>query len=192
MIPLWIKISYTVFVAITVFIYARKYGAANFLWFSDIALVTTVPALWLESELLFSMMAVAILLPELVWTATFLTRLVAGMRLTGLTDYMFDAEKPRYLRALSLFHLFLPVLLLWAIVRLGYHPTAWIAQTALAWVVLPLTYFLTDPKNNINWVYGPSSPQRRVPGPLWLAAEMVVFPVLVYWPTHLVLHRLVG
>ncbi len=58
MIPLWIKIAYTVFTVITVAVYAVKYLLGNFLWFSDIALVLTVPALWFESSLLAGMMTV--------------------------------------------------------------------------------------------------------------------------------------
>jgi hypothetical protein len=63
LIPLWIKLSYTAFVVVTVAVYSVKYPLWNFLWFSDIALIATVPALWLESSLLASMMLVGVLLP---------------------------------------------------------------------------------------------------------------------------------
>ena len=62
MIPLWLKLVYTGFVVVTVPVYAVKYGFRNFLWFSDIGLLLTVPALWLESSLLASMMAVGLLM----------------------------------------------------------------------------------------------------------------------------------
>ena len=42
-IPLWVKLGYTLFVAVLVPIYLRHYGPANFLWFSDVALLATVP-----------------------------------------------------------------------------------------------------------------------------------------------------
>ena len=191
MIPLWIKITYTLFAVITVAVYAVKYPPGNFLWFSDIALVLTAPALWFESSLLASTLAVGILLPEGFWNAGFFGRLFTGKRLAGLTDYMFDAQKPRYLRALSLFHVFLPVLLLWMIARLGYSPKALIAQTVLAWIVLPLTYGITDPEKNINWVFGPDPVQRnRLFAILYLGLLMIAFPVLVYLPTHLLLQAL--
>jgi hypothetical protein len=191
MIPLWIKIAYTLFAAVTVAVYAVKYGPGNFLWFSDIAMLVTVPALWLESSLLASMMAIGILLPELFWNVTFFGRVLTGKRLAGLTDYMFDPQKPLYLRGLSLFHIFLPVLLLWMIARLGYEPRAWIAQTVLACVVLPMTYRFTDPHANINWVYGPGTePQKRLPAPIYLCLVMIFFPVFVYLPTHLLLQTI--
>lgn len=193
MVPLWIKVSYTLFVILTVAVYAVKYGFGNFLWFSDIALLAAVPALWFESRLIASMMAIGILLPELFWNVTYFGRLVTGRRLAGLTDYMFDTQKPLYLRALSLFHVFLPVLLLWMISRLGYAKEAWIAQTALAWIVLPLTYLLTDPEKNINWVRGPGTePQKTLPPLVYLFLLMIGFSLLVYLPTHLLLQAIFG
>jgi len=191
MIPLWIKIAYTLFVAITVAVYSVKYPLGNFLWFSDIALLTTVPALWLESSLLASMITVGIILPEALWNVSFFGQLLTGRRITGLTDYMFDPRRPLYLRALSLFHVFLPVMLLWMIQRLGYAPSAWMAQTALAWVVLPLTYYFTNPEENVNWVFGPGTePQKRIPPLVYLGLLMIAFPALVYLPSHFLLQML--
>lgn len=191
MIPLWIKIVYTVFAVVTVAVYAVKYPLGNFLWFSDIALVLTVPALWLESSLLASMMALAVLLPEVFWNIGYFVRILTGRRLAGLTDYMFDAGKPRYLRALSLFHVFLPVLLVWMVGKLGYAQNALAAQTVLSWLVLPMTYWLTDREKNINWVFGPRSVrQRRRSALLYLGLLMVAFPLLIYVPTHLLLQAL--
>jgi hypothetical protein len=193
LIPLWIKLAYTLFVLATVAVYAVKYPLCNFLWFSDIALIATVPALWLESGLLASMMAVGVLLPELLWNVSYFGQLATGRRISGLTDYMFDADKPRYLRALSLFHVFLPVLLVWMVVRLGYDGRALLAQTVLAWVLLPVCYRYTDPKENVNWVFGPgNAPQRRLPPLVYLALLMLGFPLLLYLPAHLLLSWLSG
>jgi hypothetical protein len=191
MITLWIKIVYTAFVAGTVVVYAFQYGPRNFLWFSDIGLLVTVPALWLESSMLASMMALGLLLPEAFWNVTFFLRLLTGKRLAGLTDYMFDPGKPLYLRSLSLFHVVLPALLLWMVARLGYDPRALAAQTALAWIVLPLSYLLTDPRENVNGVFGPGSePQKTVPAPVYLALLMAAFPLMIYLPTHVLLRML--
>lgn len=191
MIPLWLKISYTLFVCALVPVYWRRYGAANFLWFSDIALLVTVPTLWLESSMLASMMALAVLLPELAWNVDFLVRLVTGARFIGLSAYMFDRSIPRSLRALSLFHFGLPLLLLWMVHRLGYDERAFIAQTIVAMIVLPLSYHSGTPGENINWVYKfGERPQTRVP-PIWyLVFVMLMFPLGIYLPTHFILDRL--
>jgi len=192
LIPLWVKLCYTAFAAVTVAIYAKKYPLWNFLWFSDIALIATVPALWLENSLLASMMLVGVLLPELLWNVAFFVRLATGKRLFGLTDYMFDPTKPLYLRAISLFHFFLPLLLLWMVSRLGYDPDALIGQTLLAWIVLPLTYRLADSKvENVNWVFGWTvEPQERMPPLAYLGLVMIGFPLLIYFPTHVLLQKL--
>src|ERR1043166_332815 len=186
MIPLWLKLGYTALTLLICAVYTFKYPPGNFLWFSDIALIATVPALWLENGLIASMMAVGLLLPEVFWNVSYFGELLTGRRIGGLTDYMFDAGKPRYLRALSLFHVFLPFLLLWMVARLGYDSRALIAQSALAWLVLPLCYLFTDPKENINWVYGPGAqPQKRLPPLLYLALVLLAFPLLIYLPAHL-------
>jgi len=193
LIPLWLKIAYTAFVAITLPVYFKKYGPGNFLWFSDIALIATVAALWLESPLLASIMLVAILLPELLWNFSFFAGLLAGRPVSGLADYMFETDKPLYLRALSLFHIFLPLLLLWLVSRLGYDSDALIAQICMASIVLPLTYWLTNPAENINWVHGPfGQKQARLPALLYLVLLMLVFPLLLYLPVHLFVEALFG
>ncbi len=192
-IPFWLKATYTAYVAILLPVYFRKYGPGNFLWFSDIALIGTVAALWLESPLLASMMLVAILLPELLWNISFFARLLTGRPVSGLADYMFEKNLPLWLRALSIFHVFLPVLLLWLVYRLGYDSNALFIQACVAWVVLPLTYWLTDPAENVNWVHGTTGKkQTRMPPLLYLALLMLAFPLLIYAPTHLLLRAVFG
>ncbi len=190
-IPLWLKILYSLFVAVLVPAYWWYYGPANFLWFSDIALFLTLAALWSESPLLASMQAVSVVLLEVVWVTDFLVHLLTGANAVGLSRYMFKPEIPLFIRALSLFHVWLPVLLAWLVWRLGYDRRAWAAQSLLAVGVLLLCYSLTDPSDNINWVFGPGDkPQRRLPSGLYLLLLMAFFAGCVYFPTHLLLRRL--
>lgn len=191
-IPLWLKIAYTIYLCILVPVYWRHYGPANFLWFSDIALLVAVAALWAESSLLASMMALAVVLPELAWNADFLFRLATGAPLIGISSYMFDRGIPRSIRALSLFHVGLPLLLLWMVSRLGYDKRALLAQTCVAIIVLPLSYWFGGPSENINWVYGFGGPQSKVPAPWFLAFLIVMFPLAIYLPTHLGLDHFFG
>lgn len=185
MIPLWLKLAYTLFVCVLVPIYWRQYGPANFLWFSDIALLAMVPALWLESPLLVSMMALAVVLPELAWNVDYFYRLLTGVSLIGLTNYMFDTRIPLFIRALSLFHVGLPLLILWMLHRLGYDRRAWLLQTLVAIVVLPLSYVFSNPSENVNWVYGlGEKPQTALPAPLFVGLLMLMFALVVYLPTH--------
>ena len=191
MISLRFKIGYTLFVCLLVPIYWRQYGPANFLWFSDIALLVLVPALWLENALLVSMMAVAIIFFEAIWNIDFFTRLATSKSLIGLSAYMFDPKIPLFIRALSCFHIALPLLLLWTLHRLGYDRRALVAQTILAVVVLPLSYLVSNPRENVNWVYGfGEHPQSMLPAGVFLLLVMVTYPIVVYLPTHLLFAKM--
>ena len=180
----WLTLVYGLAVPVIAVIYWRAYGPANFLWLSDIGLAFTLAALLSGNRLLVSMPAVGVLVLELAWTIDFLF----GGRLIGLAAYMFDSKLPLYLRGISLFHLALPPTLFFLLYRSGYDGRALIYQTLLTWVVLIVTYVATDPKKNINWVFGPGSkPQDLLPPLLYLSLEMVIIPVFVFLPTHLLL-----
>jgi len=190
-IPLGLKVIYTVFVCALVPIYWRQYGAANFLWFSDIALLALVPALWLENALLISMLAISVVFFEALWNVDFFLRLSTGKSWIGLSAYMFDPKIPLFIRGLSCFHIVLPLLLLWTLHQLGYDQRAFFWQSIVALVVLPLSYLLSNPQENVNWVYGfGQNTQRILPAPLFVILLMLLFPLVVYLPTHLLFTRM--
>jgi hypothetical protein len=197
-IPLWLKIVYTAFMAVLVPVYWYNYGPTNFLYFCDVCLFLTLVAVWCESKLLASMCAVGILLPQLLWVTDFVCGCV-GVPLTGMTNYMFHEHKSLFLRGLSLFHGWIPFLLIYLVLVLGYDRRALPAWTALAWALLLVGYFLlpappapVDNPNlpvNVNYVYGMNDdkPQEWMHPLLWLGTLMAGLPVLLYWPTHLLL-----
>jgi hypothetical protein len=193
MLSVWIKIPYTIFVCILVPVYWAERGPANFLWLSDVALLVMVPALWLESRILTSMLAVGVLLPELAWNLDFFLHLMAGFDVIGLnaTGYMFESDYTQLFKFFSLFHVILPLLLLWMIYRLGYDTRGVYAQTLLIWVLLPVCYLATDPERNLNWVFGIGNPPETwVSGSMYLMLLMFAYPLLVFLPTHLMLKKL--
>jgi hypothetical protein len=185
------KVAYTVFVLLVVVIWWRHYSWRNFLWFSDIAFIGAVPALWLESAALASVLAVAVLLPEILWNVDFVARLLTSRRITGLTDYMFEPERSRLLRGLSLFHVPLPLVLLWMVREYGYDARAGLAGAlVLAAVVLPWSRAVSTPERNINWTYG-LGPRRSALSPAtYVALLYAAFVVFVFLPTHLLLQAL--
>ncbi len=194
-IPLWLKVAYTAFVAVLVPYYLGQYGPLNFLWFCDVALVMTLAALWLESPLLASMGAVGIALPQVLWAVDFVVRLATGHHIVNLTEYMFEDDKSLFVRGLSLFHTWLPFLLLWMVWRLGFDRRALACQIAVTWLDLFLCYVLvTDPNGpagNVNKIFGPSdSAPASQADPRWVLALMVLFPVCLYLPTYFLLRWL--
>lgn len=201
LIPLWLKLAYTAFVAVLVPKYWIDYGPTNFLYFCDVALLMTLVAVWREDPLWASMPAVGILLPQSAWMVDFLAGL-AGFELLGMTKYMFDEKIPLFTRGLSFFHFWLPILLVWLVWRLGYDRRAFLGWTILAVVLVLVCYFFmpapptpADNPNlpvNINYVHGMSSeqPQTWLPPLAYVGAMIVVLSGAVYTPTHVALSRL--
>lgn len=184
--------SATLFLCVFVSIYWLLRGPANFLWFSDIALLAVVISLWTEKSLPASMLAVGVLLFEFGWNLDFLVRLIWGSHVFNLnaTAYMFTDALPFVIPVLSLFlHVLVPALLLYVLYKLGYDRRAWKAQTLLAWIILPVSYFFTDPEKNINWVYGIGGQQTWVAESVYLLIGMLLLPLLIYFPTHYILKR---
>lgn len=187
-IPLWLKIGYTVFLCVLIPAYWKHYGPGNFLWFSDSALLIGFVAIWVESSLLTSIMALAVLLLDLAWNLDFLSRLIVGKSIIGLSAYMFNHEVGRFIRILSLFHVFFPFLLFWMLYRLGYDNRALSVQTLLAWIALPLSYFFTRRSENVNWVHGfGNKPHRFLPPALHILVLMILVPLVIYLPAHFLL-----
>jgi hypothetical protein len=183
-------LAYALFLAILIPVYWHHYGPAHFLWFSDVVLLLTFAAVLLGQRLLASMQAVGGLVLETFWLVDFLMLLVLGLELTGLTSYMFEADRPLYLRLLSLFHLAMPPILLWLLWRWGYDRRAFRWQSLLVVAVVPLSHLLHDADSNVNWVHG----YRQIefidlPAPVYLAAMVLGLVFLVLWPTHRALMR---
>ena len=56
------------------------------------------------------------------------------------------------------------------------------------WILLPVTYLVTDPADNINLVFGLGrEPQTVLPPLVYLGLEMILVPVTICLPVHLVL-----
>ena len=199
-IPIALKLAYTAFLAVLVPVYWRNYGPTNFLYFCDVALFLTLVGMWTENRLLVSMPAVGILVPQALWVADFVGHGL-GLHLTGMTDYMFDGERSLFLRGLSLFHGWLPFLLVYLVARLGYDRRAFRCWTALAWALClvcfafmpPAGAVMADPRLpvNINYVWGFSdtTPQAWMPPVLYLLVWMVALVTLAYAPVHHLLQR---
>ena len=202
-IPSAAKLAVTVFLAVLLPVYLHTYGPTNFLWFCDAALILTVAGMWLESPLLISMCAVGILLPQCLWLVDFGVNLL-GFHFLNLTSYMFDPHLALFTRGLSLFHGWLPLLLVWLLFRLGYDKRALPAWTIFAAGLVFACYFFTPPAGahlanpnvpiNINYLYGfnDQQPQHWVnqnlyvilwPGALWF---------VFYLPTHLILRKIIA
>jgi hypothetical protein len=200
-IPIAAKATATAFLAVLVPVYLHTYGPTNFLWFCDAALILTVAGMWLESPLVISMCAVGILIPQGLWLLDFGINLF-GVHLLSLTRYMFDPKIPLFTRGLSLFHGWLPLLLIWLVARLGYDKRALVAWSALATGLVLVSYFFTPPAGarlsdtnipiNINNVYGfnDQRPQSWINQNLYVGLWLIVLWLMAFYPTHLILRKI--
>jgi hypothetical protein len=188
LVPLWLKVVWTAMVLVIVLIYWRHRGPANFLWFSDIALLALVPGLWLESSFIVSLTACMVLVAEILWSVSFFGGLLRLPRVIGLADYMFDEQSPLWLRAVSLFHLPLVAVIVWAPWRLGYDPGVYPWVVLITWLVLLLTRWLTKPEANINHVYRlPIAAGANLTPLQRMLVLMIAVPLVLQLPGHLLL-----
>jgi hypothetical protein len=197
-VPLWLKLVYTAFMAVLVPVYLYYYGWTNFLYFCDVALILTLYGIWAERSLPISMGAVGIIVPQLVWVIDFVGTAM-GYPVVGMTAYMFKSENALFLRLLSLFHGWLPFLLIYLVTRLGYDRRALVSWTVLAWMLILICFFFMPPPNpnagltpvNINYVWGlnDATAQTFMHPYLWLIGMMALMPVICFLPVHYLFAR---
>lgn len=198
-IPLWLKLAFTAFMAVLVPVYWHAYGPSNFLYFCDVALFMTLVAVWTEKPIWAAMPAVGIVVPQLVWCIDFIA-MFFGVKLVGMTAYMFDPNITLFARGLSFFHFWLPFLLVYLVYRLGYDRRALLYWSVLAWALVLFCYFFTPPPPapagsstpvNINYVFGLGevAKQTWMPELAWLGLLLVALPTLFYLPAHFALKR---
>ena len=197
----WIKWPISIFVLVWVPCYWINYGPSVFLYFCDIELLLTLIGLWCKNQTMISMAAVGILLPQLVWIFDFVG-LLFGIKIIGATSYMLNDSNSLLSRFLSLFHVWLPFLLLYLIKQFGYQKPALIYWIILAWVTVVICYLYFPPPGtfvedintpvNINYVYGFSIKEKQ----LWMSDTnyflllLIVMPLFIFWPAHKLLIKI--
>ncbi len=138
--------------------YMRVWGWANLLHLCDVAVILGCAGLWWGSSLLVSSQAVSSLAAGILWGLDVGSRLLTGRFLVGGTEYMWDARASIFVRLLSSFHLGLPVVLLWAMRKIGYDRRA---LAFLAVFALGVQYELCVPRSSLSSLLGTCSRAPR-------------------------------
>jgi hypothetical protein len=171
-------------------VYWRSWGSLNFLHLCDIAEILSCVGFVTDSPLLISSQAVASLLVDAAWALDAGWTAVLGYHLIGGTEYLFDPSHVLWVRLLSLFHLALPVLLLWAVHRLGYDRRGFPLQLAIALPAFIASRF-APAAQNINYAFtDPFFHRSWGPAPFHILVVFLFMLLVVYLPTHLVLKRI--
>jgi hypothetical protein len=170
--------------------YGLEYGFANFLFLCDVSLILTCLGLAWGSALLLSSQAVLALVVDTAWSLDLAANLLLGRPLVGGTEYMLDPRIPLAVRLLSLFHVALPPLLVWAISRTGYDRRGLPVQVGLTALLLVASR-AAPAEANLNGAFRDLVFHRSWgPAPVHLAVVLAGLTVFVYAPTHLALQRL--
>jgi hypothetical protein len=169
--------------------YWHAWGFANFLHLCDLAVLLTCVGLWTGNSLLLSSQAVSSILVDLLWTVEAAWELFTKRPLIGGAEYLFDPHVALWIRLLSLFHVVLPPLLLWALWRTGYDRRGWGLQTLIALAAFMAARF-TNPAANINYAFHDPFWRRQLgPAPVHVLLSVAALAIVVYLPTHLILRR---
>jgi hypothetical protein len=169
--------------------YILVWGWSNLLHLCDIAVIFACAGLWLGNSLLLSSQAVSLLAAGVLWTADAGWRLLTGRYLVGGTEYMWDVHYLLWVRLLSLFHIGLPIVLLYALWKTGYDRRALAAQSAIAALLLAISRFW-QPQLNLNYAYqDPLFHRTWGPAPLHIGLTLAVLIAVLYWPAHLLLKK---
>lgn len=187
--PRSVQVGFSVFVVGWAVATWAGYGPGNFLWFCDLGNLALVVALWAESAVLLSAVAVAVLLFQILFCVDLLVVIALGVHPFGGTEYVLDPATPPGLRLLALFHFAVPVLLVWGLRRTGYDRRGLAVALAAAVFVLPASFAL-GPETNVNWVWHPFGwEQDLVPPALFLVPVFAAYAV-VYLSSHAAFGRL--
>ncbi len=171
--------------------YAHYWGPQDFLYICNVAVVLTCAGLWFGNSLLLSSQAVSTVVIGTLWGIDVIwSAATHGHFLIGGTEYMWDASRPLWVRLLSFDHLVVPATALWAIRKVGYDRRAWGFQSGVAAAVLVASRWVA-PGENLNFA------QKELvtyhswgPAPTHLLVLWSVLVLIVYWPVHAVLGRI--
>lgn len=187
--PAAVRWGALIWLAVWIPAYWHAWGPANFLHLCDVAVFLTCIGLWTSNSLLLASQAVSSIVVDLIWTADAATGVFSNHQLIGGTEYLLDPHTALWIRLLSLFHIVLPVLLLWSLTRVGYDRRAWSLQTAIVVTTFIASRF-TNPIANINYAFHDPFWHRQLgPAPLHLLLCILAMAIVVYLPTHLILLR---
>lgn len=177
--------AFTAWMALWVPIVLWAYGPQNFLWICNVAQFLVLWAVWRGDRLVLSSQAGTVCLVGIVWTLDFAQALATGGRTATFTAYMFNPELPLLARASSLYHVGLPLFVLWLLARAGYDRRGPWLQCLIGGLAVIAGWLLTEPERNINWVHEPFGvSQAWMPTPAFVVLLLVLYPVVIYLPGH--------
>lgn len=187
--PDWLRWAVLVWLAAWFVIYWQAWGLANFLHLCNLAIILSCVAIWRNNSLLLASQAVSAIFSDVLWDLDVSWQATAGHHLFGGTEYMWNAQYPLWIRLISLYHFVWPILLIWAVKRMGYDRRGLALQSGIGAAAI-VAGRLASPALNLNFAFTDPIFHRQIgPAPLHLAVMWIVLVCVIYLPTHLILAR---
>lgn len=185
------RIGFTLWMLFWVPLIWWAYGPQNFFWLCNAAQFLVLYAVWTDHRLLLSSQACAVTVVGIAWTLDFLPGLLLGGSPLGITAYMWDEELHLAARIASIYHIALPVFLILCLRYTGYDRRGPWLQSGLGALILLAGWWLTEPERNINWMFEPFGVEQVwMPEPVYILLALVLYPLVLYFPAHFLLRRI--
>jgi hypothetical protein len=180
---MWINIFLIFFLATQIIVYS-SYSIESYLWLCKINLFLTIFGILFKNKLLISMAFVGGLARFSIWNLSFIINLFTNYNLFNVTAYIFSLGTSLTIKIISLYHIFLPIILIFFLKKIGYDSRAFIFSTILYWFVIIITYFFTIKSNNINFVFCASTYNWSISDQQWVIFLLIFEPILFILPVH--------
>lgn len=182
----WVALAW---LAVWIPVYWRAWGWQNFFHFCDIAVILSCIGILTGSRLLISSQVVGAIVPQAIWCFEVSWHAATGRNFFGGAEYMWDSAVPRYVRMLSLFHVALPLVLLYAVWRTRYDRRGFLLQIAIAAATLIVSRAF-GAQLNLNYSFvEPLFHRTWGPAPIHLAAVLAFVSLVFYLPVHVALAK---
>jgi len=183
--PRIIRIAFTFWFVTWVPIIVWAYGFQNFFWLCNVAQFIVLYAIWRPNALLVSSQTGTVVLVGIVWALDLTVGVIAGDSVTGLTGYMFDPEIPLLARLTSLYHIWLPFLMLWICWYNGYDNRGVWLQCVIGTLSIFGAWLWSEEERNINFAFAPFHiEQTWMPHGIYLVLLSVGTALVIYFPGH--------
>lgn len=184
-IPRCVRLGYTAWMVFWIGVVLANQGPQNFFWLCNVAKFVLLVAVWGGHRLLLASQSGVVLVVGIGWSLDFVIGVGLGGSLTGFTAYMWSDELSPLARAVSLYHVSLPLFALYLLSRLGYDRRGPWLQCAIGAVAVAGGWQFTEPGRNINWVYYQFGVEQAwMPEPAFVLLLAVVYPLVLYLPGH--------
>jgi hypothetical protein len=146
----WLILAWLAFYLV---VYLNAYGFWHFFQLCNVGVILACIGIFTKQKLLISSQALGMSCVALFWIADQIAWLWTGQPLHGGTAYMQQSSVPLIARVLSIYHVILPLFLLWIVFTKGYDRRAWLLQCAILALTGAIGAWIAPASENINYLF---------------------------------------